>query len=283
MPAHHPKPAELIYGETCKLARIYHTNRWSTYQAEQDGMDNSLYQRTPPCTDDYPCGNCEGDCDRDSHCMGDLKCYDRRKSKGNEDGDIPGCMGTGRTGWDYCYMSTEEDSPTDPPSTSLTLTNVSPECSKDSPCPVCHGDCDNDDQCAGTLKCYDRRSSLGNQNGPVPGCEGTGRTGHDYCYQPTEDTTSGTAPTAAPNQSLSLTDKKPQCSKDSPCDKCAGDCDNDDECTGNLQCFQRFGKSALMEVPGCGGTGTKGKEKKQGNNQARPGWNKACIRVFVYG
>jgi hypothetical protein len=41
----------------------------------------------------------------------------------------------------------------------------------------CEGDCDNDGECAGNLKCFQRD---GRQ--PVPGCEGLGNTGSDYCY-----------------------------------------------------------------------------------------------------
>jgi hypothetical protein len=44
---------------------------------------------------------------------------------------------------------------------------------------VCQGDCDNDAQCEGNLKCMQR-----NGNEPVPGCSGTARSTRDYCYDP---------------------------------------------------------------------------------------------------
>ena len=49
-----------------------------------------------------------------------------------------------------------------------------------------------------------------------------------------------------------------RCSVSNPCGKCEGDCDNDRECKGNLQCKQRYGSSALSSVPGCSGQGVKG-------------------------
>ena len=45
-------------------------------------------------------GNCEGDCDKDEHCAGDLKCFHRSSG-----GPVPGCEGTypEHISWDFCY------------------------------------------------------------------------------------------------------------------------------------------------------------------------------------
>ena len=43
-------------------------------------------------------GRCEGDCDTDSGCQGDLKCFQRDASE-----NVPGCSGGGGTAYDYCY------------------------------------------------------------------------------------------------------------------------------------------------------------------------------------
>ena len=43
----------------------------------------------------------------------------------------------------------------------------------------CEGDCDQDDDCASGLKCF-QRSGLT----PVPGCLGSGVRDIDYCYNP---------------------------------------------------------------------------------------------------
>ena len=48
-----------------------------------------------------PLGECQGDCDDDDECEGDLVCFH------NENGDAhvpPGCSGTGTADWDYCYV-----------------------------------------------------------------------------------------------------------------------------------------------------------------------------------
>ncbi len=43
-------------------------------------------------------GMCEGDCDFDSDCIGDLKCYERDY----DNHIVPGCIGRPYKNWDYC-------------------------------------------------------------------------------------------------------------------------------------------------------------------------------------
>ena len=47
----------------------------------------------------YPLGECEGDCDFDAECAGDLICYTRRDLE-----PVPGCVGGGEetAGRDFC-------------------------------------------------------------------------------------------------------------------------------------------------------------------------------------
>ena len=49
------------------------------------------------------CLACEGDCDSNSDCAGDLQCYQRR----SPDSTVPSCQTTGyyrtTSDWDYCY------------------------------------------------------------------------------------------------------------------------------------------------------------------------------------
>ena len=40
---------------------------------------------------------CEGDCDGDDDCKGDLVCFQRDGYR-----EVPGCLGKGDDGWDYC-------------------------------------------------------------------------------------------------------------------------------------------------------------------------------------
>ena len=53
------------------------------------------------CKSSAPCSKCQGDCDSDAECTGQLKCYQRNNKK-----KITGCTpgGAGDTnGYDYCY------------------------------------------------------------------------------------------------------------------------------------------------------------------------------------
>ena len=174
------------------------------------------------CSSSRPCPICHGDCDNDAQCALGLKCFQRQRSE-----QVPGCVpgGPGDTPThDYCYQPG-----------SLVDRGAS-GCSSSRPCPICHGDCDNDAQCASGLKCFQRQR--GEQ---VPGCVpgGPGDTPtHDYCYQPG-----------------SLVDRSASgCSSSRPCPICHGDCDNDAQCASGLKCFQR---QRGEQVPGCvpGGPG----------------------------
>jgi hypothetical protein len=49
----------------------------------------SIFQRTrSECSNEFPCRACAGDCDRDSDCKGDLKCFQRNDA---DDPHPPGC------------------------------------------------------------------------------------------------------------------------------------------------------------------------------------------------
>ena len=71
-----------------------------------------------------PLKECQGDCDSDSQCEGDLKCFLR-----DEFESVPGCSGQGLSGKDYCYHddhdSHEEHDDHDEFSTSTVANNES--------------------------------------------------------------------------------------------------------------------------------------------------------------
>eukprot|EP01083_Nonionella_stella_P166183 554850_1 len=92
---------------------------------------------------------CQGDCDSDNNCAGDLKCYQRVGAAPNP----PGCQGTAKYNWDYCY---------DP--TRAFIGDVSVNGNN---LVECQGDCDSDNNCIGNLKCHQRN---GNAASP-PGCQ----------------------------------------------------------------------------------------------------------------
>ena len=49
-------------------------------------------------------------------------------------------------------------------------------CKSNKKCGVCEGDCDTNADCKAGLKCFQRKKSEA-----VPGCNGAGVKGHDYC------------------------------------------------------------------------------------------------------
>ena len=61
--------------------------------------DNGLPQ------ENFPLGNCEGDCDNDADCAEGLTCFQRNGLE-----EVLGCEGSGQKGKDYCYFK-----PTPPP------------------------------------------------------------------------------------------------------------------------------------------------------------------------
>ena len=115
---------------------------------------------------------------------------------------------------------------------------------------LCEGDCDDDDDCKGNLVCFHREkdSMLA-----VPECEGGDEDGSrtDYCISPGETTARvGDVPEEEEEDLPSL-----EIEGDNPkkkLDVCEGDCDDDDNCDGDLVCFHRE-QFEMMDVPGCAG------------------------------
>ena len=120
------------------------------------------------CTRSRPCSECQGDCDADRDCKGPLTCFQR-----NQHQRPTGCGIGGKgdlKGYDYCV---------DPAVLSF---NGPRACTSKRPCLACQGDCDNDAECKGSLKCQQRS---GYQS--VSGCKMNGRgnvAGQDFCYDP---------------------------------------------------------------------------------------------------
>lgn len=92
------------------------------------------------------------------------------------------------------------------------------------------------DDCDGNLKCFQRGGLQ-----PVPGCDGAGTAGRDYCYEHylgygnLSDAGDNGEPVSA-----------------YPLSVCEGDCDSDSDCGAGLYCYQRGSNSVF--VPGCDGT-----------------------------
>ena len=104
---HHPKATEIVETTICRIARFWHTNLWEVYNPSQgsgggdggaggsSGNGDNLpvaSLRNPECSNRRPCNVCQGDCDSDRQCRGNLKCFQRQ---GRRTGSlpVPGCSG----------------------------------------------------------------------------------------------------------------------------------------------------------------------------------------------
>ena len=136
--------------------------------------------------DTYLCGLCEGDCDSDSDCEGDLVCAERSGFAA-----VVGCEGAGGDrdvyGKDVCVPAQPTASPTlKPPSPTPMFPNSlkykDSGCSMNDSCSKCEGPCNDDNNsCNAGLVCFVRTGSE-----PVPGCVTSGIgdiSGADYCHE----------------------------------------------------------------------------------------------------
>ena len=89
------------------------------------------------------------------------------------------------------------------------------------PLAECHGDCDEDTDCADGLHCYMREDIE-----EVPGCQGSGESGKDYCFKPTPIDLIIKGDNNDPEHAFPLM-------------SCQGDCDEDSDCGDGLYCSSR--------------------------------------------
>lgn len=98
---HHPKATEVVENTLAKTARFWKTNLMELVNRGNTGGggggdDNTLSLRDEDCRTNDKCYRCEGDCDEDSHCHGDMVCFQRRNSNKND--PVPGCSGSAKDG-----------------------------------------------------------------------------------------------------------------------------------------------------------------------------------------
>jgi len=221
----------------------------------------------------FPLGECEGDCDEDGDCAGDLICFER-KTDGYK--PVPGCLGgeDDSSGTDYCIRA-GASIVTAPPTTAPPTISPAPtpayaslkkvgndwDPSNGYPLSECEGDCDIDRDCEGDLICFQRDGIES-----VPGCLGgedeSGRT--DYCIRAGASIVTAPPTTASPTISPAPTPAYPRLryvgnERDPSLGECEGDCDKNSDCRGGLICFQRDGTES---VPGCLG----GEEESKGTD-----------------
>ena len=93
--------------EVSSASTVYWKNRQVYYvrglvKVGNEGSPTLVNRGGNGCTPSRPCQACNGDCDRDSDCAGDLKCFQRSGFTA-----VPRCS-TARVrgnvgGYDYCY------------------------------------------------------------------------------------------------------------------------------------------------------------------------------------
>ena len=105
-------------------------------------------------------------------------CFQRR-----DDEDVPGCSGTAVDTEDYCVN----------PWLPNQLIIMGDEDEGYFPLGRCEGDCDSDSDCAEGLTCFQRDGKEA-----VPGCNGEGDSGSDYCYGDLSPTPAPTPPAPTP-------------------------------------------------------------------------------------
>lgn len=173
----------------------------------------------------------------DSECQGTLTCFQRRTG----DPGPYGCVGTTEASTDYCFDAS------DIPSGFLARVANDGDPSSLYPLERCLGDCDSDEDCMGSLECFQRRSS---DPGP-PNCSGNTDGSTDYCYDRNDDGDDDDDTTVPPPGTLGRVANDGEPSSLYPLARCLGDCDRDNDCSGSLECYQR--SSNDRGPPNCSG------------------------------
>lgn len=124
--------------------------------------------------DAFPLSRCQGDCTTFSDCEGDLICFERGcKNPGNT---VPGCTGTpGSKFTDFCIDTIDLT-----PGELVFLGTPPTHPASVFPLQKCQGHCRFNDDCSGTLACFQRSF---NQDVTIPGCAGVlAEDDTNYCY-----------------------------------------------------------------------------------------------------
>jgi len=199
--------------------------------------------------------NCWGDCDLDSNCQGDLKCFQR-----DDNTPVPGCnFGNAGDvkGWDYCY-----DPRAKLPAPSCTDLKAPKNGATCSACPTGYDStprtvngktvCVDTNGCKSSpchslSKCTDAKAPATGAAGftcsPCPSGYQGSAIGSKGCVDANDCADSLVAVHVSAHD-LSFNGRMPAC---------MGDCDEDSNCKKGLKCFQRSGQTS---VPGCAGAGS---------------------------
>merc|ERR1719412_380905 len=209
---------------------------------------------------DGSCGQGEGDCDWNSDCLPGLICEwdwwwgtdyceagpDTKNFEWGPWGEFGECEGTcGGMGEKIRHRPCIPPSnggyecppPTNPRCNPLTWEAYDNECcSAEEPCGLGEGDCDSDDECAGDMVCGTNNCLQKRRNEKLFTPQA------DCCELPRVEGQGN--PNCLPSGVPAFAEYKSQknfllkecCSEEHPCGVGEGDCDNDNECEGDLTC-----------------------------------------------
>ena len=93
---HYPRSGEQISADDCEEACDDGTCLWEAiYVTNDDANDEDPIEDNGDgyCTEDEPCEQCVGDCDKDNECIGDLICCKRYRYD-----QVPTCSGGDENG-----------------------------------------------------------------------------------------------------------------------------------------------------------------------------------------
>jgi glucose/arabinose dehydrogenase len=235
-----------------------------------------LNRNVRDCTTSNQCGRCEGNCATDDECQGDLVCFQKDAGVPGVD-SVPGCIGSDLSKTDWCTLPVKSPvraptpisipTPT-PPTTSgiIPLNRTVRTCTSRDPCGRCEGHCQSDDGCAGSLVCFQKDAGVAGVDS-VPGCLGVDFSKTDWCIPPPKVPIAIPTPVARPTPTnpvprptttvakIPLNRNVRDCSTSNQCGRCEGNCEDDNECLGDLICFKKdAGQAGVDSVPGCIGT-----------------------------
>jgi hypothetical protein len=124
-----------------------------------------LKSKTRDCSTSKKCSNCEGHCQNDSECQGELVCF----RKGGRGRVVPGCIGMDKSNTDWCTLPNA--------TRTVSLVPKTRECSESRPCGRCEGHCQSKKECQGSLVCFQN----GGRGKYIPGCSGFDESNTDWC------------------------------------------------------------------------------------------------------
>jgi hypothetical protein len=176
-------------------------------------------------------GECEGDCNHDNDCAGDLRCFQREEDDPLK--EVPGCLGTGAHIVDYCYKPLPTSEAPSVAVAASPFPSLYPSAAPTTKLGHCEVGCESHLHCAEGHKC---RSNVFGHAPFGEDCDTDVLAADSYCSVTQNGELdyigNGMAPGALK--------------------ECQGDCDDDVDCAYGLICFERLADEVVASCKGLG-------------------------------